>query len=150
MSLELSKLQKTTIKSSLKQRAAMVRKIQALEDKKNELCAIYDAEISTHVSIKDSIEDTIKKTAGENLTIEEIESLIQTRDIAVLKEVMDNEPELPLDEVSLDGRRANEQEEAPIIFVGESENTEQIIVNEMEENQEIPAQTPADTQVEEF
>lgn len=78
--MNYSKLQKTTITSSLKQRAAILKKVNSLIAKREEISQMYDAEINTHVEIIASLDNTILKSASHTGTVQEvIDSLEQEK-----------------------------------------------------------------------
>lgn len=75
--MQFTKLQKNTVKSSLKQRAAILKKVATIQAKKDEILALYDVEISTHLEIVNSLDNTILKAANHQGTIDEIITFLE-------------------------------------------------------------------------
>lgn len=80
--MQFNKLQKNTVKSSLKQRAAILRKVATIQAKKDEILALYDAEISTHLEIVNSLDNTILKAANHQGTVDEIITFLEEEKVS--------------------------------------------------------------------
>ena len=70
--MNLTKLQRTTVKTTLKQRVSILKKIDNLVAKRDEIINQYQAEIDIHVEILKSLDNTILKTVGFTDSVDEV------------------------------------------------------------------------------
>ena len=87
--MNLTKLQRTTVKTTLKQRVSILKKIDNLVAKRDEIINQYQAEIDIHVEILKSLDNTILKTVGFMDSVDEVIDFLEnenknTPEVAIL------------------------------------------------------------------
>ena len=151
--MNLTKLQRTTVKTTLKQRVSILKKIDNLVAKRDEIINQYQAEIDIHVEILKSLDNTILKTVGFMDSVDEVIDFLEnenknTPEVTILGQEVPTINEETVDIPTQEEEILPLQNEENLSITNETAPVEDIL-NENENESSVNIETEPDTTIEE-